>query len=135
MRMFNYVVISVFLALIFEMAGLSVASSMLSWMGISLITGTAAFKASVFYVALIALLAAGGLSGIAVGFITKSPSENYVVLPFIIAQMVVFSSVMIGIVSLTEGMGDWVFYITLLLLSPLIVGFAWTLIESFRGRD
>lgn len=135
MKMFNYVIIGVFLSLIFEMAGISVSNEVLELIGINITTGAAAFKTSTFYIALGVLLAAGGASGIAIGYITKSSSENYVILPFIIAQVLVFGSVMIGIVSVSKGISEWVFYITLLLLSPLIVGFVIAAYEHFRGTD
>src|SRR4030042_4544956 len=123
MKIWNYVVISVFLALLFQMAGFSVASSLLDRIGINLDTGVAGFKSSTFWTALVILLGSATVAGVSVGYITKSSSENYVILPFIIAEIFLFSSVMIGIISIAQGIGGWVFYITLLILSPLIVGF------------
>jgi len=133
--MWNYVFISVFLALIFEMAGIPVASSMLGYIGINLDEGVSSFQSSVFWIALVVMLSAATVSGIAIGFLTKSQSENYVIIPFIVAQVFIFLSVLIGIASQAQVIGGWVFYITLLIIAPLVVGFAVSAYETFRGSD
>lgn len=135
MKMWNYVVIAVFLALLFEMSGLSVASSLLSRIGISLEQGVSAFKSGIFYLTLVGLLGASAVSGITIGYLTKSPSENYVILPFIIAEILFFSVSMIGIVSVASGIGGWIYYLTLLIVAPLLVGFGVSAYEHFRGTD
>ena len=135
MKMFNYVVLSIFLALLFEMAGLSVSSSILNVVGINVTEGVSGFETSTFWIAIIVLLAGGIAGGIAIGFITKSSSENYVILPFISAEIVLFSAVMIGIVNVARTMGGWIFYITLLIIAPLLVGFGIAAYEHFRGTD
>lgn len=135
MKMWNYVFIGTFLALLFEMAGLPVASNLLSKIGIDVGTGVAAFKSSTFWVALITFLTASVGAGIAIGFLTKSSSENYVILPFILAQVIFFSTPLIGIVLVAQGIGGWIFYLTLLILAPLIVGFGAAVYEHFRGTD
>ena len=135
MKMFNYVVISIFLALLFEMAGLSVSTEMLSLVGINLEAGVAGFETSIFWIAIVVLLAGGLVGGITIGYLTKSSSENYVILPFITAEIVLFTSVMIGIVSKASVLPQWIFYITLLIIAPLLVGFGIAAYEHFRGND
>ena len=128
MKIWNYVVISVFLALLFQMAGFSVASSLLDRIGINLDTGVAGFKSSTFWTALVILLGSATVAGVSVGYITKSSSENYVILPFIIAEIFLFSSVMIGIISNYNSLAKDT-------RSPLIVGFGIAIYEHFRGTD
>lgn len=135
MKMWNYVVISVFLALIFEMAGMSVASSLLERLGINLETGTAGIKSSVFWIALIALIGLSFAGSIIAGFFTKAAIENLIIVGFISTQIIIFSSVMLGILSLAQGIGGWVFFITLLIIAPLIIGFGVAAYEHFRGTD
>ena len=135
MKMWNYVVISVFLALIFEMAGMSVASSLLSNLGINLETGAAGFKSGTFWIALVLLLTTATIAGITIGFFTKVSSENFVILPFVVAEILIFSSVMLGILSIAQDIGGWVFSITLLIMTPLIIGFGVAAYEHFRGTD
>ena len=135
MKMFNYVVFSIFLALFFEMVGLSVSSSILNVVGINVTEGVSGFETSTFWIAIIVLLAGGIVGGIAIGYITKSSSENYVILPFISAEIVLFSAVMIGIVNVARTMDGWIFYIILLIIAPLLVGFGIAAYEHFRGTD
>ena len=135
MKMWNYVVISVFLALLFEMGGFSVSGSLLELLGINLESGVAGFKSSTFWIALVALLGTAAVTGISIGFFTKSSTENYVILPFILGEILLFATVMLGIVLVASGIGGWVFYITLLIMAPLIVGFAISAYEHFRGSD
>ena len=92
-------------------------------------------KQSTFWVALVGLLVAASVAGITIGFFTKSSSENYVILPFIIASIVLFVLPMMGIMSVAKAQADWIFYITLLIMAPLIIGFGVALYEHFRGTD
>ena len=135
MKMWNYVVISVFLALIFEMAGIPVGESLLPRLGIDLETGTAGLLGSEFWTALVALLAISFVGSIIAGFVTKITTENIIIIGFVASQIIIFSSVMLGILSTAEDMGGWIFYITLLIIAPLAVGFGVAAYEHFRGTD
>lgn len=135
MKMWNYIVISVFLALLFEMAGIPVATGLLNDIGINVDSGVAAFKSGSFWTALIALLAVGVGAAIAMGILTKSATENYVILPFILTEVVIFLIPIIGIMSQAQAIGGWIFYLSLLILAPLIVGFGVAMYEHFRGTD
>jgi len=135
MKAWNYIVIIVFVSLLFEMGGIPVASALLNSVGLNVGTGLTAFQSGTFWIFIAAILAGGAAGGIAVGFITKSPTENYVLLPIIILELTTFAIPFTGIVTQAKVIGGWVFYITLLIVSPLAVGFVVALYEHFRGTD
>ena len=135
MKMWNYLVILAFLALLFEFAGLSIASTLLSWLGVSIEEGVSAFESGLLWSKLKFYLAGAVGARILVGFITKSSSENYVLLPLITAEIGAFIICLTGILSVASAQGAWIFYITLLIISPLTVGFAVAAYQHFRGID
>jgi len=136
MKVWNYVIISVGLAFLFEIAGMPVATSLLSYLGLSA-TGFSVKTASLY----LAIFGGAGIligigTGIAVGFITKSPPENFIILPFIIAGIVLFLSTFIGIINYAVGnFPGWIATITLFIMGILGVGFIISCVEFFRGTD
>lgn len=135
MKIWNYVVISIFLALLFEMAGIPIASSLLERVGIDVAEGTAGFKGAEFWRGILVLLGGAVAGGLVIGFLTRASSENYVILVFIAAEVVLFTAPLLEIISVAQGYGGWIFYITLLITAPLIVGFGIAIYEHFRGTD
>lgn len=133
MKLWNYIFISVLLALLFSFAGIPVGGTLLGYIGVSATDFT--LDNSTFWITITTLLAAGVGAGIAIGFITKAQSENYVVLPFISVGALTFFVSFAGIIGAASDIGGWVFKITLLILAPLMVGFALALMDYFRGTD
>ena len=139
MKVWNYLIIFVSIALLFWMAGIDVTgvTDILNKIGIIDAEGAMNINsANTLRTTIIALLVLGAASGIAIGFFTKSKSENYVILPIITGTLlVVFINFSYNIMNYAFSQGDWVGYITLMIFGPLSVGFAWSLIEFFRGTD
>ncbi len=96
MKVFNYVILIVGMIAIFEMGGIPTGfSNLLQVVGINV--GTASTTVgSTFYITVLAVLAAATLTGIAVGFITKASSENYVILPLIISSFFFFGGYLLS---------------------------------------
>jgi hypothetical protein len=135
MKLWNYIVISVFLAFLFELAGIPVSGDLLEYVGIA--TTSSFVTNSALY---LAIFGAGGILiglgiAIAIGSLTKNPTENYVILPFIIGGMVLFMSTFTGIIIKAFSYEQWVGLIVSLILSPLLVGFIIAAVEFFRGTD
>lgn len=140
MKFYNFAMISVILAFIFELAGIPVASGLLSYVGISAAGLT--FKSAALYTGI--FLGSGILvgigAGVAIGVLTKSAPENYIVLGFLITSGTFFLTTAYGIVTAvwnTIPLGDpfvWVSYITTLVMGALAIGFIITIpTETFRG--
>lgn len=136
MKVFNYVILIIGLIAIFEMAGIPTGvAAILNFVGIDLGTGVTT-TISPFYIAVLAILSAAIVTGIAVGFITKSPSENYVIVPLIIGSLVFFGGSFASIINFSRANhAQWVSYIITLVLGILSVGYIISLVEFFRGTD
>jgi len=143
MKVWNYVFIFVTLSLILWMAGIEVV-------GVKVLLNTLGFldsngiidlnSSNTMRVAIITLLIAAVGAALVIGFITKSQSENYVILPIITGVGVTFGIITFidlsySIISYGFSQADWVGYITLAIFGPLAIGFILSLIEFFRGTD
>ena len=135
MKVWYYVLMSAFLGLFFEMAGIPVGSEVLSYIGISA-TGTGIKTAGMY-------LAIFGISGILIGIVgailigtfTRTSPENYIILPFIVSGLTVFMSTFIGILNVTATYSTWLRSIILLIIAPLTIGYVVAMVEFFRGTD
>lgn len=137
MKMWNYLVMCLFLALFFQLAGMPIAASLLEQVGID-IEGAGFIQDSLLYLAIFgtAGILIGLGAGIIVGIITRSNPENYVILPFIIGQAVLFFATFTGIIQYSfNNFPGWIAYITLLIMAPLAIGFIIAAYEHFRGTD
>ena len=135
MKVWYYVLMSAFLGLLFEMAGIPVGSEVLRYIGISA-TGTG-IKTSGMY---LSIFATGGFligigAAIIIGTFTRTSPENYIILGFITAGLTVFTSTFIGIINVTATYSTWLRSIILLILGPLTIGYVLSMVEFFRGTD
>ncbi len=135
MKVWYYVLMSAFLGLLFEMAGIPVGAEVLKYIGISA-TGTG-IKTAAMYLAIFG--GAGFLTaivgGIIIGAFTRTSPENYIILGFITGGLTIFTSTFIGIINVTAGYDTWLRSIILLILGPLTVGYVLAMVEFFRGTD
>jgi len=134
MKVWNYVFLSTFLALILEFSGIPVATNLLNYIGYS--SDGLNLKTGAMY---LAIFGGGGIliglgTAIVIGTLTRSTAENYVILPFIIAGTTLFLSTFIGVIIAAQSFG-WIFYLILVIMGSLSVGFVYALVEHFRGTD
>lgn len=135
MKVWYYVIMSAFLGLLFEMAGIPVGSEVLNYVGISA-TGTGIQTAAMY----IAIFGTGGFligitGGILIGTFTRTSPENYIILGFITGGLTIFISTFIGIINITATYDTWLRSIILLIIAPLTVGYVVAMVEFFRGTD
>ena len=135
MKYWNYVVISVFMAFLFELAGVSIAGALLQRVGIST-TGSNLLNSLLY----LSIFAGGGLlvgliTGISVGVITRSSPENFIILPFVIGGGLFFMTTFASAITYAFTLNLWIGAIVSLILSPLLIGFIIASIEFFRGTD
>lgn len=136
MKYWNYVMLSVGVALLFELAGISLVADLLTYVGIS--TTGYALKNSLFYLAIFggAGILAATVVGIFIGTITRSQPENFLILPFIIGGGVIFFSTFTALVTYAfANYPGWIAYITLFISGLLGTGFVIASYNEFRGRD
>jgi hypothetical protein len=79
---------------------------------------------------------AASLGALVVGFLTKSSTENLILLPLITGSLVLFIQTMVGILNTVIATGDtWIAAIMGLILIPFTIGYIIALAEFFRGTD
>ncbi len=138
MKIFNYIILIIGLIAIFEIAGIPTGSSnILSFVGLDTGTGSTTTTSSLFnsIFGVTGILIGLGV-GIAVGFITKSQPENFIILPLITGSFVFFAGAFISIINYSVGThAVWVSSIITIILGLLSVGYLISLVEFFRGTD
>ena len=135
MKFWNYAIITVGLALIFELAGMPVATGLLTYLGIT--TSGLSIQSAAMWVFIFG--GAGILIGIGaailIGTLTRSPPENFLILPFIVTVGTLFIMPLIGIeLYARTNFPGWIHYITLFLIALLSIGLVISLIDYFRGN-
>ena len=141
MKLWNYAFFAIGLSLLFDFAGLIPTGGLLSLIGYSNVGGvlTWNFTASTFWNSVLGLsgyLILGITAGLAIGFITKSSSENYIILPFITTVLAVFLQAFIGVITYSIGaFPGWITAIIILTLGPFVPLFIVAMVEFFRGTD
>ncbi len=135
MKVWYYVLMSAFLGLLFEMAGIPVGSEVLSYIGIS--SDGTGIKTAGLYLLIFGTtgILVGIVGAILIGTFTRTSPENYIILPFIVGGLTVFMSTFIGIINITATYSTWLRAIVLLIMAPLTVGYVVAMVEFFRGTD
>lgn len=132
-KVYSYIVLSVFLVFLLKFAGLPTgADALLTYIGL---TGEASgISMGIFFVAVGAIFTIGTAAGIAISFITKSPSETWILQGIAAGILTVITSTFVAIVNYTKDFG-YIYYITWLIFIPLLFGFISSLIQWWRGGD
>ena len=142
MRVYNYMIITIGLAFLLTISGVDIAfGSVLSNLGISFNDDNTIVSQdisnSLLYLAIFggAGILIGLVTGVIIGAITRSPSENYVILPFIVGTLTIYIGIWMSIINYSIALNSWVTYVILAICLPLSVGYLISLIEFFRGTD
>jgi len=142
MKVWNYVFISVALSLFFWMAGIEIGGmfNLLTNLGFMANGELSLNSNNVFRLAVLGLLIAAGIAGIAIGIFTKAKTENYVILPIITGVglsfgLVTFINLGYSIIDYGFKQAGWIGYITLMIFGTLTIGFIFALVEFFKGTD
>lgn len=135
MKVWYYVLMSAFIGLLFEMAGIPVGSEVLNYIGMSA-TGTG-IKTAGLYLLIFGTtgILIGIVGAILIGTFTRTSPENYIILPFIVGGLTIFTSTFIGIINVTSTYSTWLRSIVLLIIGPLTIGYIVAMVEFFRGTD
>jgi len=137
MKVFNYTIMILGMLVLLSFGGIDVGTNVLSQIGLTdnaFNFGTSTFQNFIFGTGGILILGLG--ASLVVGFLTKSSTENYAILPFIIAVLAVFIQGFTGIIIYSVANNPpWITNLLLLMLVPLTVGYSFSLVEFFRGTD
>lgn len=134
MKVYNFLILTLGIMILLELAGINVTGLDLSVFGLG--TTSSNLSGSNFYIFLIAALSVALGGGIIVGFITGGKPENYVILPIIIFHLVVIVKTWHNL--LVHGFAiypGWISALIVAIFGPLCVGFILSLAEFFRGTD
>jgi len=146
-KTYTYVVIAITMMLIMTFMGLPTGfSNVLEQVGLNYSNATGTIEAvdvvgsSLFQFLFnnttgILILATG--AAIAIGFVTKSPVENIIMLPFITGILVIFVSTFAGIMNQVIGgtAPAWAAALIVTIFLPITVGLVISLAEWFKGAD
>lgn len=135
----NFVLIITGLSLFLQLAGIQTGfAGLFSILGITTNSqGVSDFglTTSIFYTTILGLLTAATVGGAILSFFTRASPENYVIIPIVAAVLVIYIGDIQSIISYAAQYGGWVSAIGVLILAPLGVGFAFGLLDYFRGGD
>ena len=132
-KVYTYMMISIGLVFLLKFGGIPTgADTLISYLGIS---GDASrINLSTFFIAIAGLFTIGAATGIAVGFLTKSPTETYLVSGICLGIFTIITSTFVSVINYTKGMG-YVYYLVWLIFVPLIISFGIAIIQFWRGID
>ncbi len=137
MKAFNYTIMILGMLLMLSFGGINVGTNVLSQIGLTSNAfdfGTSTFQNFIFGTAGVLILGLG--ASLVVGFLTKSASENYAILPFIVSVLAIFVQGFTGIIIYSVANNPpWITNLILLILVPVTVGYSFSLVEFFRGTD
>lgn len=135
MKIYYYVTLSILLMILFYIGGLQLASS--SWVFERLdILNLQNFQASTFFGYLATIFAVSAGVGIIIGALTRTSPIFAIKSLYIMTPLVGLIADTVSIVIKIGSYGEtWVYYIALMLLAPLIGGYAIAILEFWEGRD
>lgn len=132
-KVYNYMVMSVGIVLLLKLAGVPTgADSFLIYLGLSGDISQISFGS--YLLAIFAIFTVGAGAAIAISFITKSPSESYIVGTIASGILAIITSTFVSLISYTSDLG-FVYYIVYLIFVPLLIGFGIAIIQFWRGTD
>tara|TARA_R100001530_G_scaffold122253_1_gene89829 strand:- start:1064 stop:1456 length:393 start_codon:yes stop_codon:yes gene_type:complete len=130
MKFWNYVIIATGLALIFELAGIPIASNLLTTLGIT--EAGVEVQGAALWTSILGISVVGS---IIIGALFRTSPENYIIWPIIIASGLGFIVPLAGIYATAINYDPWIRYIVYFISSLLTIGFVFAVIEFFRGSD
>lgn len=133
-KVFTYAMLSVGMMLILNGMGIPTGvTTILSWVGLA--DPTQAIDTSLFFTAIAAVFAVSTVTGIVVGLFTRASPESYIA-SGLCGGLLVFLGTFTEIINTAGSRGqDWAYYVVLVLLAPVAIGYGISLISYWRGAD
>lgn len=134
MRMFNFIIMITTLMIVFNLAGINTTTGyLLSKTGI--IDAPENFANSAFVLQIVAILALVTATGIIIGFFTKTSPEAYLVAPLASILVLFIGDILFILNYAKANYSAWVSNILLVIMVPIAIGYAITVIDWWRGVD
>jgi hypothetical protein len=134
MKVWNYFYIGLTMLILFQVFGVLPNGGFLGWIGITQDGDDLVFNFASMNAVFLALFIGAVGAGIAIGWVTKSKSENYVLVPILIV-LVGLVSTFISILGAAAAYPPFMKTIISIILVPFIAGYLLALTEWFRGTD
>lgn len=134
MKVWNYFYIGLTMMILLIVFGIFPVSDFLGWIGITRVGDDISFSFANMSAKFLLVLGGAAAAGIAIGFLTKSKSENYVLIPIIIVLLGLVGT-FISIMSASAGYPPFMKTIISIIFVPFIAGYLLALAEWFRGTD
>jgi hypothetical protein len=134
MKVWNYFYIGLTMLILFQVFGVLPNGGFLGWIGIERIGDDFTFSFASMNAKFLAVLGGAIGAGFAIGYVTKSKSENYVLVPLIIV-LIGLTSTFISILGASSSYPSFMKAILSIILVPFIAGYLLALAEWFRGTD
>ncbi len=132
-KVYGFVVASLVMMLMMNMGGVPTAvNSILEWVGLN--DGAQNVSTSQFAVAILAIFSTAALTGIVVGFFTRSSPESFIAAGFT-SLLAIFAGTFVSVYNYVSQTGDFWGNVLLVIMGPLVVGFFISLISFWRGSD
>jgi len=148
MKTWNYIMISIGLIIVMELAGFVTDPVVLGLIGYTRVGETLTFNPSIstFFNTIFSNIASLGIgilaglvgAGIAIGTFAKGRLENFIILPLITTTLVLFVGTFTSIIKAGLSGGsipNWIGVLSIFILGGHILGFGLSLVEFFRGTD
>lgn len=139
MKLSNFIAIISGLMILFFLAGLNGSVGFVLGT-LKLASDATGLSSSALYTLIIGIITAGTAVGIGIGFLTKSPVENLLIVPAVLAFAFFLGDLLsiIGMANLACGVGSscrWIYWVTVGIIAPMGLIFLMALIDWWRGRD
>ena len=134
-KVFTYAILSVGMMLIMNAMGIPTGvTTILSWIGLA--NPTQSIDTSLFFLAISGIFATSLVTGIVVGLFTRASPESYIA-SALCGGLIVFLGTFTSIINYaqTSTGSDWAYYVCLIILAPVSIGYGISLISYWRGAD
>ena len=132
MRVFNYLIITVGMMILFYLAGIESGTSYV--VNKLNIINPEGLGSTNFAIVIAAVFTAAVVVGVAIGFITKSPSESYILAAYATVLLLFVADMTFTAVYMSKNYSGWLGWLTILIIMPLAIGFYHSIVSWWGGK-
>lgn len=133
---YKWLVVVAGISILLTIAGLPTGAGLiLDRAGINLVDNPSNISLSPLVIAIAALFAAAAVTGIVVGFFTKSSPIEFLLATTYMGILLVFVGDTIAITNYAMGISSWGGWIVLMVMVPISIGYLHSLVSWWAGRS
>ena len=139
MKLTNYIFLITGLMILLNLAGIVTTGGYVLGT-LNLASNPEGFASNSLFITIMAVFVVAAAGSVIIGLFAKAPVENLLIAP-LLAFFGLFIGDLILILQVTNSYCNidsscrWVYYVTMIMIAPLIMGFTMSLIDWWRGRD